>query len=91
MTYFLPAMGAGHTRQRCTASARSQPRFVQQAEQDGNADDDSRVVQVCRHSDYPESVLHALAQPNGPLAATHAERGPSRLLPFGAPGGNRGA
>jgi hypothetical protein len=58
-------------------STRSQLRFVQRAEQDGDSDDAERVAQVYRHSDgYPASVLRDLAQLKELLDATRAERGP---------------
>ena len=58
-------------------STRSQLRFVQRVDQDGDPTNDDRVAQVYRHSDgYPESVLRDLAQLKELLDATRAERGP---------------
>ena len=57
-------------------STRSQLRFVQRVDQDGDSDDVDRVAQVYRHSDgYPASVLRDLAQLKQLLDATRAERG----------------
>jgi len=59
-------------------STRSQLRFVQQDDLDGDPTDDDRVAQVYRHSDgYPASVLRDLAQLKQLLNATRAERGPA--------------
>jgi hypothetical protein len=59
-------------------STRSQLRFVQRSDDDGDHDGDERVAQVYRHSDgYPSSVLRDLAQLKDLLDATRAERGPS--------------
>jgi hypothetical protein len=58
-------------------STRSQLRFVQRSDDDGDQDDDDRVAQVYRHSDgYPSSVLRDLTQLKDLLDATRAERGP---------------
>jgi hypothetical protein len=58
-------------------STRSQLRFVERVDQDGEPADNDRVAQVYRHSDgYPESVLRDLAQLKELLDATRAERGP---------------
>ncbi|WP_144906797.1 hypothetical protein [Halobellus captivus] len=58
-------------------STRSQLRFVERVDQDGEQTDNDRVAQVYRHSDgYPESVLRDLAQLKELLNATRAERGP---------------
>ncbi len=59
-------------------STRSQLRFVQRVDQDGDPTDDDRVAQVYRHSDgYPASVLRDLTQLKQLLDATRAERGPA--------------
>jgi len=58
-------------------STRSQLRFVERVDQDGEPADYDRVAQVYRHSDgYPETVLRDLAQLKELLDATRAERGP---------------
>ena len=59
-------------------STRSQLRFVQRIDQNGdNGNADDRVAQVYRHSDgYPASVLQDLAELKTLLDATHANRCP---------------
>lgn len=59
-------------------STRSQLRFVQRVEQNGEQHEaDDCVAHVYRHSDgYPASVLRDLAQLKDLLDATRAERGP---------------
>jgi hypothetical protein len=59
-------------------STRSQLRFVQRIDQDGELNGADRVAQVYRHSDgYPASVLRDLAHLKNLLDATRAERGPA--------------
>ena len=58
-------------------STRSQLRFVKQADQNEEPNENDRVSQVYRHSDgYPKSVLGDPAQLKNLLNATRAERGP---------------
>jgi len=59
-------------------STRSQLRFVERVDQDGEPNADGRVARVYRHSDgYPTSVLRDLAQLKDLLDATRAERDPA--------------